>query len=806
VTDQQFVLPADVRIFRLSELDPAIRSRLAAMSAELPFGITRVGSRKTTKLLDEAAAGLLAEFRAPSSVVDAVLRYSQDRDADPELVLEAAFALLRTLVAAGFLVTPGAALDTALAASLRAGDCVGKWHIRHALRVLRDTEVYLADDPDGTTVVIKLITPDAEPWIRRALGNEVAVLTALGGSPAPRLLAAELDEAAPYLVLEHCQGRHADAAAAELRRPWVADSRKAVLALCQQIARAYAALHDQGVIHGDVNPNNVLVDVRTSTVRLLDFGFARRAQEPGQHLPRGGVAPFFEPEYARAMLDGTPLPPPSRASEQYGLAALLYGLITGASSTHARLDRAGFLASVCADPPRPFSQHGLPPWPEIESVLSRALAKSPGERFPSVRAFADALEQAGRAAIVASNGHRAGAAYPMVTGLLERLRRDPIGEPLPGPAASVNYGAAGIAYLCYRAAGALGRGDLLDAAELWLERAKRDQTSRDAFYHDQLGITESTVGRRALYHCAPGVHVVETMVAASFGNLQAAAEAAAAFDRAAELAGPQDDLTTGTAGLLLGYALLTELLPARLPVRARLLRRGQQASASILAIAGHAAAVPAAAPAGRPDQSGRSDPRQLGPGGYLGIAHGQAGLLYALLQWSLASGQPLAAQVPQLLASLLDLGESHGRQRAWPRTPGDRQWWTGWCHGTTGYALLWCAAYDAGLGDGYLEAAAAAGWHASARASRGPGHLCCGAAGQAYAMLALYNRTGESNWLLRARQLHETALGTVGTAEMRPLSLYKGEVGVACLELDLGQTQWAAMPLFQPERWSARTG
>ena len=563
MNQQEFVLPADVRIFRLTDLHPAIRSRLAMMSDDFPFGITRVGSRRTSKLLDEAAAGLLAEFRVPSSVVDAVLRFSRDRQADPEVVLDEAFALLRTLVAAGFLVPPGAALDTVLAASLGSGEHLGQWRIRHALRVLRDTEVYLAEGPDAEAVVIKLVTPDAEPWVRRALSNEAALLTMLGGPPAPRLMAAELEGAAPYLVLEHCPGKHADAAAAELRRPWVADSRKAVLALCEQIARAYEALHDLGVIHGDVNPNNVLVNARAATVRLLDFGFGRSEHLPGQQVPRGGMAPFFEPEYARAMLDGTALPPPGYASEQYGLAALLYGLITGSNSTNARLDRTGFLESVCTDPPRPFSQLGLPPWPDVEGVLSRALAKSPADRFPSIREFADALGQARRAAAVISTGPGPAAGYPMVAGLLGRLCRDPLSEPLPGPAASVNYGAAGIAYLCYRAAGSLGRSDLLDAAELWVERAKREQQGRDGFYNDRLGITESAVGRRALYHCAAGIHLVEALVAASLGNLTAARAAASAFSTAAAQPGPeQDDLTTGTAGLLLGFALLCDRLPA----------------------------------------------------------------------------------------------------------------------------------------------------------------------------------------------------------------------------------------------------
>jgi eukaryotic-like serine/threonine-protein kinase len=88
------------------------------------------------------------------------------------------------------------------------------------------------------------------------------------------------------------------------------------------------------------------------------------------------------------------------------------------------------------------------------------------------------------------------------------------------------------------------------------------------------------------------------------------------------------------------------------------------------------------------------------------------------------------------------------------------------------------------------------------------GNLCCGLAGQAYALLNLYRHTNEPIWLTRASELTHRAASVVNDAgpgtlaeqlALRPESLYKGELGIIALDSDLNRPEFARMPMFEPE-------
>src|SRR6185503_1915240 len=134
------------------------------------------------------------------------------------------------------------------------------------------------------------------------LVREAAVLAHLDGDLAPRLLGAGELDGRRFLALAWLPGADALTAAAELRRrPAGGDrgDRDGLLALGRSIAAAYAGLHARGVIHGDVHPRNVLV-APGGGITLIDFGLSGLSQQG--ELPeiagRGGVAFYFEPEYA----------------------------------------------------------------------------------------------------------------------------------------------------------------------------------------------------------------------------------------------------------------------------------------------------------------------------------------------------------------------------------------------------------------------------------------------------------------------------------------------------------------------------
>ena len=83
----------------------------------------------------------------------------------------------------------------------------------------------------------------------------------------------------------------------------------------------------------------------------------------------------------------------------------------------------------------------------------------------------------------------------------------------------------------------------------------------------------------------------------------------------------------------------------------------------------------------------------------------------------------------------------------------------------------------------------------------GNGSLCCGLAGQAYALLSLYRATGDRQWLTKARTSAAEAAREARHRTGHRLSLYKGQLGVAVLLAELESPTSSAMPFFEPEGW-----
>lgn len=131
----------------------------------------------------------------------------------------------------------------------------------------------------------------------------------------------------------------------------------------------------------------------------------------------------------------------------------------------------------------------------------------------------------------------------------------------------------------------------------------------------------------------------------------------------------------------------------------------------------------------------------------------------------------------------------------------------GWCNGSAGFVYLWTLAHRTLRRAEYGILAEEAGfdtWESEGQI----GSLCCGYAGQAYALLNLYKHTGDKAWLHRAQALAQRGARSIlqmpgGSAYQelmtRTESLYKGELGVAVLAAELERPEFAAMPFFETE-------
>ncbi len=800
------VLPADLLLIPVKDLPENVRRQVQAEEGD--YALTRPHSRTPSRIVDAESAELLKRFRKPATIVEAVIQYSQERQSDPEHMLEEAFPMLQRLARANLLVASDSEEAQRIEPSLAVGAQILDVEILRCVQALEDSELFEVKTADGQTAALKILRKNAGREATRMFDREAAVLTLLNGEASPKLLGSGIDDGRRYLLLQWCPGADCSTLAAELRRLGSAEARERLAGLCVAILDAYALLHAKNIVHSDVHARNVLVD-SGEVVKLIDFGLARIAgvENEFRRAPRGGVGYFFEPEYAKAVKAKKQAPASSKFAEQYALGALLYLLLTGHHYLNFSPEKHEMFRQIAEDEPVEFAKRGITSWPELEPVIRRALSKHSSDRYPSVADFAEAMKAslaAAQGSTCASDAGTGSVSYPEAQNMLRKLlaRLDP-GEPLfagglqSSPRVSVTYGAAGVAYGLYRIARAREDGEMLALADLWANRAARDVVREDAFYNSEIEITPQTVGRISPYHTASGVHLVQASIARAMSDLASHQLAIDQYVAAVNGAACESlDVALGHAGTLLGAALLLDSVSGLAYVEAGVLTEfGNRALDSLWE-----------------KLNGFGPLRECREISYSGAAHGWAGILYATLNWCRASGASLPPAMDNRLDQLARFGDRYGRRTRWRFTTGKIRhemgaYMAGWCNGSAGFVFLWTLAHQM-LGKAeyaaLAEQAAFDTWEAESQI----GNLCCGFAGQAYALLNLYTHTGEKAWLRRAQAQAQQAAKSIlemppGEAykqlAIRAESLYKGELGVAILAAELERPEMASMPFFEPE-------
>jgi serine/threonine protein kinase len=166
------------------------------------------------------------------------------------------------------------------------------------------------------------------------------------------------------------------------------------------------------VLHRDVSPGNILLDLE-GRVRLLDFGIARMAEDADLYKTRDGIIngkiAFLAPELFSSA-------PPSRSSDVYSCAVVLYQMLAGHNPFTSDNERH-MLARVMSEMPAAASKLRPDLPPALDAILARALAKTAERRFPDGNALAQAL----RACLTRDT-------LQVAASLRERLRADFIGD------------------------------------------------------------------------------------------------------------------------------------------------------------------------------------------------------------------------------------------------------------------------------------------------------------------------------------------------------------------------------------------
>jgi len=266
----------------------------------------------------------------------------------------------------------------------------GKWRIDELLGLGGVASVYAATDRLGQTVAVKLmhgIWID-EPSVRERFlregysANRVkhpAVNSALADGVTPG--------GTPFLVLELLEGRSLEA---ELLLRGKLESQR-VLQIGDEILDALAAAHDINVLHRDLKPDNLFL-LHDGSVRVLDFGIARMHDNQNQRLTIAGRAMgtpgFMAPEQARGEWENVGPP-----SDIWSVGATMFALLTGREVHQGRAQRELLVAAMTKPAPPICDVEPTVPR-EVATVIDKALASDPANRYQSARDMQRAIRSA----------------------------------------------------------------------------------------------------------------------------------------------------------------------------------------------------------------------------------------------------------------------------------------------------------------------------------------------------------------------------------------------------------------------------
>jgi serine/threonine-protein kinase len=263
----------------------------------------------------------------------------------------------------------------------------GRYRVVRKLGTGGMANVYLAEDQElGRRVAIKMLDDrhaQDEQFVER-FRREAKNAAGLSHPNIVSIYDRGEAEGTYYIAMEYLDGR-------TLKELLVSRGPTPVavaIDYARQILAALGFAHRNGVVHRDIKPHNVSV-ASDGRLKVMDFGIARagtsQMTETGSII---GTAQYLSPEQAK----GAPVGP---ASDIYSVGIVLYEMLTGSVpfTGDTPLEIAMKHLSTTPEPPserRPEVQH------ELDSIVLRALAKNPDDRYPSAEAMDADLARAAR--------------------------------------------------------------------------------------------------------------------------------------------------------------------------------------------------------------------------------------------------------------------------------------------------------------------------------------------------------------------------------------------------------------------------
>ncbi len=267
----------------------------------------------------------------------------------------------------------------------------GRYDIQEVLGSGGMGVVYRAYDMEvGEAVAIKALRPELgglDPTLLERFKQELRLARRITHRNVVRTYDLGEVDGVYYITMELVRGATVAALIREAGRLAV----PATLTIGKQVCRALEVAHEEGIVHRDIKPQNLLVDP-TGFLKVMDFGIARLAERPvgGDHALTAAGVVVGTPQYmAPEQLFGDPV---DGRADVYATGAVLFECVTGRPVFEAPSLVALLARHLNDAPPDPRAVNADVPEPLGRAIL-RALARKPDERWPGAREFLHALEQ-----------------------------------------------------------------------------------------------------------------------------------------------------------------------------------------------------------------------------------------------------------------------------------------------------------------------------------------------------------------------------------------------------------------------------
>lgn len=256
--------------------------------------------------------------------------------------------------------------------SVRPGQIIGDYRLLDIIGAGGMGEVYRAEHVRlGRTAVVKILKHlDAGGSAWQRFFNEARIQAELNHPNIAVLYAYYDSGVTPCIIMEYVDG----ATLGEILGRQGKLSPATALAYFTTIVATVRYIHERGIIHRDIKPNNIKITSR-GQVKLLDFGISKASFS--QDLTSAGKCIGTDHYLAPEQLTGRPA---SVASDIWALGALLYEMVTGQKAFEAGTWGELYTAirTAAYTPPSVFAPE-LPP--DLERVIATCLKKSPAQRY-----------------------------------------------------------------------------------------------------------------------------------------------------------------------------------------------------------------------------------------------------------------------------------------------------------------------------------------------------------------------------------------------------------------------------------------